>query len=39
MLPTLKDFMRGKLKSDQVYEINKLPIHYLLKANINLEIR
>lgn len=31
--------MRGKLETDQVYKINKLSIHYQLKANINLDPR
>lgn len=35
----IKIFIRGKIETDQVYKINKLLIYYLLKENINLDMR
>lgn len=35
----LKNLMRRKVESDQVEEINELPMYHLLKENTNLNMR
>lgn len=35
----LKDFIKVKIESDQIYKINKNLIHHLLKRNTNLDMR
>lgn len=39
LLSRVTNFIKRKIKPDQVYEIKKPYIHYLLKANINLDMK